>query len=143
MPNNDVKFTDNSAEVLKLFGSAKHRGLVAIGMTAETYAKETLTVEKAVDTGRLRNSVTYAVAGYEAGKDSYGVDPGKEGEGGGYSGTMPGEKDEAVYIGSNVFYAPYIEEGTRKMAARPFIKPAALNHSEEYKELMKKSMENA
>ena len=35
--------------------------LEAIGMQAEGYAKEYLTAQGAVDTGRLRNSVTHTV----------------------------------------------------------------------------------
>jgi len=29
------------------------------------------------------------------------------------------------YVGTNVEYAPYVEFGTRKMAARPYLRPAA------------------
>jgi hypothetical protein len=38
----------------------------------------------------------------------------------------PGVDDVSPYvdIGSNVLYAPYVELGTRRMAARPFLRPA-------------------
>lgn len=36
-------------------------------------------------------------------------------------------------IGTNVSYAPYQELGTHKMAPRPFLRPAAENHGDEYK----------
>lgn len=68
-----------------------------------------------VDTGRLRNSITHATD----------------------------ETEKAEYIGTNVEYGPYVELGTYKMAARPFLRPAAQNHSREYKQIMKESMENA
>lgn len=59
-----------------------------------------------VDTGRLRNSITHA------------------------------QLDENTeVIGSNVEYAPYQELGTSRMAAHPFLRPAAENHAEEYKEI--------
>ena len=48
-----------------------------------------------VDTGRLRNSITHVVDA------------------------------EAAYVGTNVEYAPYVELGTSRMRARPFLKPAA------------------
>lgn len=51
-----------------------------------------------VDTGRLRSSITNRV----------GV------EGGGLVGI----------VGTNVEYAPYVEFGTRYMAARSFLRPA-------------------
>ena len=65
-----------------------------------------------VDTGRLRNSISNAVD----------------------------DSEEAAYIGTNVEYAPYVEIGTSRMAARPFLKPAATEHGEEYKKIMEAAM---
>ncbi len=65
-----------------------------------------------VDTGNLRNSITHLVDG------------------------------KAAYIGTNVEYAPYVELGTSKMAARPYLKPAATEHSDEYRRLMEAAMKN-
>lgn len=62
-----------------------------------------------VDTGNLRNSITHAVES--------------------------GEK--AVYIGTNVEYAPYVELGTSKMQAQPFLRPAATEHGNQYKQVLK------
>lgn len=59
-----------------------------------------------VDTGRLRNSITHAQL-----------------------------NENTEVIGSNVEYAPYQELGTSRMAAHPFLRPAAENHAEEYKEI--------
>jgi HK97 gp10 family phage protein len=110
-----VKFTDRSPEVRRALEAAMARGLEVIGMVAETHAKEEITEKRAVDTGRLRNSITYAVK----------------------------KKENAVYIGTNVKYGPYVEHGTSRMPARPFIRPAATEHGKEYKQIMKDSMENA
>ena len=101
--------TDNTEEFKSALQNAIERGLEAIGVTAEGYAKE----DCPVDTGNLRNSISHAI------------------------------KDKEVYIGTNVEYAPYVELGTFKMDARPFLKPAATNHSSEYKSLMEESMKNA
>ena len=49
-------YRDNSDEVLAALERAKRRGLEAIGLTAEGYAKR----ETPVDTGRLRNSISHA-----------------------------------------------------------------------------------
>ena len=69
-----------------------------------------------VDTGRLRNSIAHAV----------------------------NEAEKAAYIGTNVEYAPYQEMGTaRGVTAKHFLKNAAANHSEEYINLIKSSLENA
>lgn len=48
-------FKDNTAEVLSALERAKKRGLEAIGLNAEGYAKK----ETPVDTGRLRNSISH------------------------------------------------------------------------------------
>lgn len=66
-----------------------------------------------VDTGRLRNSISHAQ-----------------------------EKDTA-YIGTNVEYAPYVEFGTSKMASRPFLRDAATNHSDEYKNIVEKVLKGS
>jgi HK97 gp10 family phage protein len=65
-----------------------------------------------VDTGRLRNSITNAVR----------------------------TDEKAVYIGSNVEYAAYVELGTTRMKARPYLKPAATEHSAEYKSLAEQAL---
>lgn len=65
-----------------------------------------------VDTGRLRNSITHA---------------------------QTGEQEES--IGSNVEYAPYVELGTRKMMAQPFLQPAAENHSQQYNDIIKRTLQ--
>ena len=103
-------YKDNTKEVLKELEAAKERGLEAIGLKAESYAKKN---ETAVDTGRLRNSISHAV-----------------------------EKD-AVYIGTNVEYAPYIELGARGRKGLHFLQRAATEHTDEYKSLMEGSMKRA
>ena len=135
------EITDNTEEFKSALQNAIERGLEAIGVTAEGYAKEELTKQKAVDTGLLRNSITYAISGNKPAISSYKADKG--GASGSYSGSAPDEKEKSVYIGTNVEYAPYVELGTFKMDARPFLKPAATNHSSEYKSLMEESMKNA
>ena len=59
-----------------------------------------------VDTGRLRSSITH-------------------------------ETDKTTaYIGTNVEYAPYVEMGTSRMRAQPFLEPAVEQHLSEYKEMI-------
>ena len=61
-----------------------------------------------VDTGRLRNSITHQQ-----------------------------ESENVEVIGTNVEYAPYVELGTSKMSARPFLRPAAEGHAAEYSAIIK------
>lgn len=139
-----VRFTDNSERVLKAMEKAKHNALTAIGMAAETNAKRD--PDMPVDTGYARNSITYAVAGGQAGTGSYRADRAKGNQPlktGNYSGTMEGEKDEFVAIGSNVPYFPVIELGGQSRTAHHILRKAATEHSEQYKQLAKDAFENA
>lgn len=104
----DVKITDNSGEFLDALSEQIEQALIAIGLTAETYAKR----DCPVDTGRLRNSITNAV---ETGEQS-------------------------VYIGTNVEYAAFVELGTSRMKPRPYLKPAATEHTAEYKSLAEQAL---
>ena len=65
-----------------------------------------------VDTGRLRNSITHQIS----------------------------DSEKAVYIGTNVEYAPHVELGTYKASAQPFLTPAAQDHSAEYREIIEGEM---
>ena len=80
--------------------------LNALGIEAEGNAVDEITFLGAVDTGRLRGSISHAVAG------------------------------DSTYIGTNVEYAPYVELGTYKMASRPFLRNAISKHVDEYKQLI-------
>lgn len=67
-----------------------------------------------VDTGNLRNSITHKVDSAE----------------------------KAAYIGTNVEYAPYVELGTVKMAAQPYLKPAVADHAKTYENILEDEMKN-
>lgn len=67
------------------------------------------------DTGRLKNSITNQI-----------------------------DMDEnAVYIGTNVEYAPYVELGTMRQDPHPYLKPAASEHGDEYRSILKSCLESA
>lgn len=135
MANVTVKLTDNTELVKQATAAAIEKALEEIGITAEAYAKLIATQKHIVDTGRLRNSITHAV----------------------------NMDEKAVYIGTNVEYAPYVELGTGKyvqggrqtswkykdekgwhvtsgMPPRPFLKPAATEHISEYKYIFETSL---
>ena len=144
----NIEYRDNTEEVLKALDAAIRRGNQAIGLAAEGHAKKKITAEGAVDTGRLRNSITYALAGEETHVKQYrGYKKGQGEQKRGvysYEGVAPGEKGDGVYIGTNVEYAPGIELGThRKAGAVHFLQDAATGHTAEYKRLMEESMKNA
>ena len=119
----NVTFVDNSEQVLTAFEQACRNALNAIGSKAEGYAKQACPV----DTGRLRNSITYATET-------------KTGDGDSTPNATPEKK--AAYIGSNVEYAPYVEylDKNHKTGGAHFLKAAASNHGEEYKRIAEAAM---
>lgn len=140
-----IEFRDNSKEIIDLFNEAKHRALEAIGLVAEGHAKKNCPV----DTGRLRNSITYAVSGYSTHVESYrrgNVVGGTEKKHTRYeygNEKMEGEKDDAVYIGTNVEYAVFVENGAKGREPVYFLRKAATEHTAEYKKLMEDSLKNS
>ena len=111
MSNSFYIKTDLTDEVLVAKNEAVVKALKVIAMKAEGYAKKSLTKQKAVDTGNLRGSVT-------------------------------GESDgNSAQVGTNVEYAKYVEMGTYKMKARPYIRPAIADHVNEYQEIFKRILE--
>ena len=141
-------YKDNTDEVLSALKKAKKNGLTAIGMTAEEHAKKVLTEAVYTGdkdwplTGRLRNSITFAISGGPANISSYSGDHGEPG--GSYGGTAPQDDGDAVYIGTNVEYALGIELGThRSGGAVHFLQKGATEPKDEFKKLMEDSMKNA
>ena len=105
--------------------------LEAIGSQAEGNAITEITNMEAVDTGRLRNSITFAT------KDAQGVpntQPKMHANPEDYKPRSTPEQG-AVYIGTNVEYASYIELGTSRMPSRPFLKNAIEKYQHEYKDI--------
>lgn len=135
-----ISFKSHKREVLEAFDEASDRAMMICGGKAESYAKQNLTDNKSVDTGLLRNSITFARGGQKANIDSYSASKG--GATGSYSGNAPGDGlgEKSVYIGSNVEYAPYVELGTTRSRAKPYLRPAAENHSEEYKKIIENEL---
>lgn len=127
----DVRIVDNSKKVLNEFLQQKKLALAGIGEAAEGFAKE----QAPVDTGRLRNSITYATGDYE-GIENYHDDIGNNFSGGA-ARSKPGT--DSVVIGSNVEYAPQMEfsEMQHQQGNAHFLKNAVVNHSEKYKSIAK------
>ncbi len=106
-----VKIVENNKELIKkMLPTAVEAGLETVGLVAVAHAK---VYETAVDTGRLRNSITHQV-----------------------------NKDKKeVYIGTNVEYAPYVELGHRLpnggyVAGIHYLEKAVTNHMGQYEQIM-------
>lgn len=68
--------------------------------------------EAPVDTGNLRNSITHAEE----------------------------IKEKATYVGTNVEYAPFVELGTSRSRAQPYLRPAATEHTTTYRNILKEEL---
>lgn len=131
---------DNRKEVLDELERGVKRALTEIGIKAEKYAKALCPVGTPESTGKkgyrggtLRNSITFVV------------------------------EEDALTIGSNVEYAPYVElgtgpyftpppewehfeskrgsgEGTGYVRPRPYLRPAIESHLDEYRTIIKKEL---
>lgn len=120
---------------------AIERALRLVGGQGERVAKELITEMGAVDTGLLRNSITFAIGGEPVNSPEYSSDSGEVT--GVYEGDAPQDHggDHSVYIGTNVYYAPYIEFGTYKMEARPFLSQSIQANKKEMERLFKRAFE--
>lgn len=132
MPRTDVKITDHSAEVKAEIEKRIALALEAMGGECERFAKENLNnYPLKHTTGALKNSIAHKVV----------LD------------------DQQVVIGTNIKYGAYIELGTgiytpggrqtpwvyqdvkgdwhytRGQEAKPFLKPAAADHQDRYKQI--------
>lgn len=139
-----IDFNDMSDDVRRELAKKMRLAMQLVGEAAEGYAKE----ECPVDTGLLRNSLTYAVAGEGAAITGYHADMPKEGRqsSGTYSGytqAEPNASKVAVYVGSNVNYAKYVEyrDATHKSGKAHFLKDAVMNHKREYIDTIKTTLE--
>lgn len=131
----DYKFVSHLDEVMKDMDAAIQRALNAMGVQLERNAKteinkavyDTPESPDYVRTGRLRASITYATkTEHSDPEENKALQTGDT--------KLRGKPDEdKVYVGTNVEYAPYVEFGTSRMHARPYLKPALENHMDEYK----------
>ena len=135
----DIKFTSNVNDILSALKKGKRNALTAIGATAETHTKENITADDLIDTGRLRNSITYAAGDY-SGIGTY-TDNNKKSYSDATARNTP--KDDEVGIGTNVEYAAYTELGTQHIAAHHYLKRAVTEHEDEYKNLTVQAVQSA
>ena len=150
-----ISLKDFSKEVLSATEEAIKTALEACGVQAVGYAVMYATQKGVVDTGLLRNSITYALGGeapalqdFSASntstrKKSSSIKDRGSLKSGRYKGKAPADKkgNYSVYIGTNVYYAIYQEMGWtstkgKKVPARPFLRPALEDHIETYKNLI-------
>lgn len=106
MPVVSIKITDNVDLVKRSTQASINAALEAIGAhIADEAADELENTPRRVDTGNLKNSISHNV----------------------------NSSENAVYVGTNVEYAPYVHEGTRRMAPNRFLKNAVEHNADQIK----------
>lgn len=123
-----VRYTSYSGSILSEYKQKKSRTLEIVGSTVEGHAKEKLQQNRSVQTGRLIGGVAH---------------------------ERRDENTEAV--GTDVEYAPYVELGHNQqpgryvpaigkrlvashVAAKPFLKPAVMDHTDEIVQIVQQEM---
>ena len=137
----DIIITSNAKTVKAEIDKRARRALKIIGIKAESYAKAL----SPVDTGLLRNSITFAVGGELPNIAGYTDNSGQAiGE---YGQAAPQDSDGelTLIVGTNVHYAVYNELGHMTVNGgyvepRPFLRPAMENHVDEYKKILEKEL---
>ena len=125
----------NATKVLKKLESQTKQGTIALGRAIRDEAKQLCPK----DTKRLAASITVNWSGSNKGRAKSSAIPGGttslygtkvlisqrtslENDGVGEPAAEAGKF--IVVIGSNVDYAPYVEQGTARTAPQPFLRPA-------------------
>jgi HK97 gp10 family phage protein len=111
----DIEINDNTDKIKEIAQQQLAVALEAVGLQAEGDVKRTMarySPKPIVDTGRLMNSITHSVD----------------------------ESDNTAVVGTNVEYAPYVEYGTSKTKAKPFLKPTIQENLPQYKEIFEDYM---
>lgn len=135
----DIEITSHSREVSKAVEKAVLKAARMIGGSVEGHAKELCPV----DTGLLRNSITFAIGGQPPAVVDYQSGT-KDKDGnlttGHYDGEAPDDDkgQVTVYVGTNVEYAPYQELGApnANVPERPFLRPAFENNKREIEQII-------
>lgn len=124
---------DNSEAVKAAKDQAVEAALEEIGQIAEGYAK----VLCPVDTGRLRNSITHQVGGSGKFTHNYTDDSGRL-----YTEGFRASTDSklSVAIGTAVEYGKYVEVGASNRSPKPYLKPAAYDHMQEYRAIIQERL---
>lgn len=136
-----VKVIDYSVHVLKKTEEAMKKTAQMLGMAIETNAKQL----SPVDTGLLRNSITYAVGGQSPANPTYTDNSGAVI--GHYEGTATNDSDGevTVTVGTNVNYAPYQELGHftvngNWVAPQAFLRPAIQNNMNQIAQIIEQNL---
>ena len=126
----EITVKDNLPTLEKAKGEAIERALYAMGTKALEGAVRSISGQYtdsnlAVDTGRLRASLSFITPSGDMAKVPPSMPTAKNDS---VEGSKVGDKldgiaeSKTVIVGTNVEYASYVHNGTKRMKARPFLR---------------------
>ena len=127
-----LQIDSHSEEVLTAMKSQIQLGLQAIGEQAEGFAKDYCPV----DTGRLRDSITYITSTSQGSAGPEAQDGDSDAHG------VPDETE--LQLGTNVEYARYQEYGdaySHSTGKAHFLRDAIANHGDQFKNTMQAALD--
>lgn len=137
-----VKLENNKKKVLNDFNEQCEVGLYKMGLLWLSNVTEIITSRYSnarggngiVDTGRLRASMSFITSQFSDKNKSVKESNSKD--------YVKGKaNDNQLIVGTNVEYGNYIESGTSKQKARPFLKPSLLENTKDYEKIFKDSIQ--
>lgn len=135
---NDVSIDYHDDELFEDLNFKKLKALALVGMEAEGDAKiEIESNPRRVDTGRLRNSITWATTKEHSSPSGALEKPNEDASDDDGLDESQAEED-AVVIGTNVEYAYEIHEGdeTRGLAPNRFLRNAVERNGDKYRKII-------
>lgn len=131
---------DNSDRILREFDRKIALACELIGVEAERNAKE----DCPVDTGRLRNSITFATKNYHSPGNTDKHPKGQQDADPDEYRKLAEPEEKTVYIGTNVKYAPPVElrDVNHKSGKAHFLRDAVANHGKKYEEIAKTALKS-
>ena len=136
----NVTVVSHKDDVMKELQEKLELAMASCGMIAEGYAK----ADSPVDTGLLRNSITYAVSGNAPATTFAKADKGERSIFNGGKAPEASSDSIAVYVGTNVEYAQAQELKSMKHTTGKahFLRDSISSHGKEYKQTVKEIMES-
>jgi len=126
----NAKFTNNAPKFLNELDGREVEIANEWGKLWQSVASKLITKQGAVDTGRLRASLSYITYSGSGSKLS-SVNESEAGD------TLSGRTSQRteLIVGSNVEYASKIEIGNQGIFARPYVLPAIVRYKNQYAKL--------
>lgn len=122
-----IELEDNTNIALKELEEKLEEANRQVGEKAQEYAKQ---YETAIDTGRLNRSITHWSKGNVGHTIHYSSKTKKE-----YEKDISTNEEKVVYIGTDVDYGFFIEEGSIRHRPLHFLRRAMVEHTSEYKSI--------